>query len=45
MREGGGGGGRQEGERWWDTGSDLVTLPAAPGVRLRSRGRGTFMLT
>lgn len=31
--------------KWWDTGSDLVTLPAAPGVMLHSGGRGSFMLT
>lgn len=28
------------GLRWWDTGSDPVTLPAAPGVKLQSGGRG-----
>lgn len=28
------------GLRWWDTGSDPVTLPAAPGVELQSGGRG-----
>lgn len=32
--------GHQERARWWDTGSDPMTLPAAPGVRLQIRGRG-----
>lgn len=32
---GGGGWGHQESGSFWDTGSDLVTLPAGPCVRLR----------
>lgn len=45
-RGGGGGGGHQERERegrwWWNTGSDLVALPAVPGVRLQGGGWGSL---
>ena len=37
--------GHQERGRWWNTGSDLVTRPAVPGVTLQRGGRGGSMLT